>query len=148
MKPKFKSAFMDVARRFAELSTARKLHVGAIVVKDGRIVSIGYNGMPSGWENECEDKRYEEGEYEPHVWYESKKEVLHAEANAITKLARSNESSEGAVMFCTHTPCIECAKLIHQSGIKHVYFGEDYVASKGAGVEFLEQCGIVLERVI
>ena len=136
MKHKMKLAFMDVACRFAELSHANRLKVGSVIVKDERIISIGYNGMPTGWDNECEH----EGK--------SKPEVLHSEANAILKVARSSDSTVGASIFCTHTPCIECAKLIHQSGIKHVYFGEDYIASKGAGVEFLEQCGIVLERVI
>lgn len=133
MKDKFKFAYMDVASRFAELSHATRAKVGAIVVKDDRIISIGYNGMPSGWENECE------------VEGRSRPEVLHAEANAITKLARSSESSEGATMFVTHSPCIECAKLIVQSGIPAVYYKSRYGAAKGCGVEFLLESGINIE---
>jgi dCMP deaminase len=155
MKSKFVFAYMDTAKRFAQLSTARKLKVGSIIVKDNRIISIGYNGMPSGWSNECEDvDRPIWMDWEPRGEDElgmcrlkSKPEVLHAEANAISKVARSAESCEDAVLFCTHTPCIECAKLIYQSGIKTVYFGEDYVASKGSGKQFLINCGIEMIKV-
>jgi dCMP deaminase len=144
MKPKFLSAFMDVAKRFAELSSAKRLKVGAIVVKDDRIISIGYNGMPSGWDNNCEEKVYkidgflvdDQGCYE----LKTKPEVLHAETNAIAKLARSNESGLGADMFITHAPCMDCAKLIYQSGIKRVVFGKAYRDS--SGVEFLKASGI------
>ena len=101
---------MDVAERFARLSSAQRAKVGAIIVKDKRIISIGYNGMPSGWDNDCEH----DGKTKP--------EVLHAETNAIAKVAQSNESSRGSEIFCTHLPCIECAKLIHQSGIVTVYY--------------------------
>lgn len=121
MKNKFKVAFMDCAETFAQLSSAKRLQVGCIIVKDDRIISIGYNGMPSGWDNECEiDGR-------------SRPEVLHAEANAITKVAQSSDSSKGAVLFCTHEPCIDCAKLIHQSGIQHVIYKNSYNAAKGPG---------------
>ena len=123
---------MDVAERFAKLSHARRLQVGAIVVKDDRIISIGYNGMPSGWDNDCE------------VNGKTKPEVLHAEANALMKLAKSTESSEDAVLFITHFPCIECAKLIYQAGISKVYYGQFYEASKGAGDSFLKKAGIEL----
>jgi dCMP deaminase len=119
MKPKFIHAYMDVAKRFAQLSYAQRLKVGAIVVKDDRIISIGYNGMPSGWENNCEEEN------------KTRPEVLHAESNAIAKLARSNDSGVGADIFITHSPCIECAKLIFQSGIERVYFGENYRNSDG-----------------
>jgi dCMP deaminase len=135
MKEKFKLAFMDCAERFAQLSTAKKLQVGSIIVKDNRIISIGYNGMPSGWDNECE-----------HLG-KSKPEVLHAEANAITKVARSSENCEDSVIFCTHMPCIECAKIIYQSGISKVYYKEDYNAAKGTGKPFLQECDIELEQV-
>lgn len=155
MKVKFVSAYMDTAKRFAQLSTSRKLKVGSIIVKDNRVISIGYNGMPSGWSNECEDvDRPAWMTWEPRDDAElgqcrlkSKPEVLHAEANAITKVARSVESCEGAVLFCTHTPCIECAKLIYQSGIKAVYIGEEYVATKGSGKQFLIDCGIEVTKV-
>jgi dCMP deaminase len=149
MKKKFIDAYMDVARRFAELSHARRLHVGAIVVKDDRIISIGYNGMPSGWNNDCEDESVE-----PYTGFEgsihrivlkTKPEVLHAESNAISKLARSSESGLGADLFVTHSPCLDCAKLIYQSGIKHVYFGLPYRSNEG--VEFLKKSGVIVEEV-
>ena len=122
MKPKFIDAYMDVAERFGKLSTARRLNVGAIVVKDNRIISIGYNGMPSGGSNVCE----EDGK--------SKPEVLHAEANAITKLAKSTESGQDAYMFCTYAPCVDCAKLILQSGIKEFHYEENYKNEDGIKV--------------
>jgi dCMP deaminase len=129
---------MDTAYRFAELSEAVRAKVGAIIVKDRRIISIGYNGMPSGWDNCCEDE-LEDGTLK------TKPQVLHAEANAIAKLSQSSESARDAVLFCTHMPCMECAKLIHQSGIRTVYYGEQYVAAKGSGEEFLSISGITLE---
>ena len=149
---------MKVAIETAKLSTAKKLKVGAIVVKDNRIISIGYNGMPSGWDNECENLVLLEGvagtldkihpnDYDIYCELKSKPEVLHAEANAITKLARSPESGEGAAIFVTHTPCIECAKLIYQSGITEVYYANHYDASKGSGWEFLQRCGIRCEYI-
>ena len=126
---------MDVAERFAQLSSAQRAKVGAIIVKDKRIISIGYNGMPSGWDNECE----EDGKTKP--------EVLHAETNAIAKVAQSNESSRGSELFCTHLPCMECAKLIHQSGIVTVYYREEYQAAKGTGKQFLIDSGIEVIKV-
>jgi len=148
MKQKFKKAFMEVAHTFANLSHAKKLKVGAIVVKDERIISIGYNGTPTGWDNECEAPEWSEGDWEPDLTYRTKPEVIHAEANAITKLARSSESSEGATLFCTHTPCIECAKLIYQSGIKEVIVAKSYVAHVGSGLEFLEKSGVTVEILL
>lgn len=129
---------MEVAKTFANLSSAKRLHVGAIVVKDDRIISIGYNGMPSGWDNDCEYIK-EDGNLK------SKPEVLHAESNAVAKLARSNESGLGADIFITHAPCIDCAKLIYQSGIKTVYYRTEYRAT--AGIEFLEKSGISVLKV-
>jgi dCMP deaminase len=152
MKPKYIKAHMEVAGTYARLSTARRLQVGAIVVKDDRIISIGYNGMPSGWDNNCED---EVVEIQPEYGVGSilvntgelktKPEVLHAEANAIAKVARSPESSENAVIFVTHAPCIECAKLIYQSGIKQVFYRDNYRSD--AGIEFLKQAGITINKV-
>lgn len=133
MKDKFKRAYMQTAENFAELSSAKRLHVGAIVVKDDRIISIGYNGMPSGWSNVCEDVT-EDGTLK------TKPEVLHAETNAIAKLARSNESGLDSTMFVTHAPCLDCAKLIYQSGITTVYYKNNY--RDIAGIKFLEQSGI------
>lgn len=169
MKEKFVKAFMDTAYRFAELSPARRLHVGAIVVKDDRIISIGYNGMPVGWDNDCEYKDYMHGdaggwlnpdeieerwpheEYDPSVEsnrrfrYVTRDEVLHAESNAIAKLAKSNDSGLGADLFVTHSPCIHCAKLIHQSGIRRVFYGENY--RDDAGKEFLQKSGVIVSQI-
>ncbi len=142
MKEKHLDAFMDTAYRFAELSEAVRAKVGAIIVKDRRIISIGYNGMPTGWDNVCEDTVYQQ---DGSTALKTKPEVLHAEANAIAKLAQSPESARDAVLFCTHMPCMECAKLIHQSGIRTVYYGERYEAAKGSGEQFLGKSGIKLE---
>ena len=138
MKEKFKRAYMKTAETFAELSHARRLHVGAIVVKDDRIISIGYNGMPAGWDNDCEEivELREDGHHE----LKTRPEVLHAETNAIAKLARSNESGHGADLFVTHSPCLDCAKLIYQAGISRVWFGKNY--RDDAGVKFLKKSGI------
>ena len=104
MKEKFKQVYMKTAHTFAELSHARRLKVGCIIVKDDRIVSIGYNGMPAGWDNNCEhEMKWPNGEIR---FLETKEEVLHAESNAIAKLARSNESGDGAALFFTHSPCM------------------------------------------
>lgn len=138
MKEKFKRAYMKTAQTFAELSSAQRLHVGAIVVKDDRIISIGYNGMPAGWSNVCEDVS-EDGTLK------TKPEVLHAETNAIAKLAKSNESGLGADIFVTHSPCLECAKLIYQSGIRAVYYNQSYRDTTGA--DFLKKSGVIIEQL-
>ena len=143
MKPKFIYAFMKTAETFAELSHARRLHVGAIVVKDDRIISIGYNGMPAGWDNDCEDQTYDEDGF--HITLKSKPEVLHAETNAIAKLAKSTESGDGAVLFVTHMPCLDCAKLIFQSGIRSVFYRDSYRNTDG--VTFLERSGVNVTQV-
>ena len=150
MKKKWVDAFMDTAERFAELSSATRLKVGAVVVKDNRIISIGYNGMPAGWSNECE---YRVSEYNEVTksWYlteetKTKDEVIHAEANAILKLARDGESGNGADLFCTHAPCINCAKLIYGAGIKKVYYRESYRDT--FGTDFLSKCNIEVEKYI
>jgi len=150
---------MDWARRASELSHARRLHVGAVIVKDDTVISYGYNGMPAGWDNNCEDRKYMSGneggwlsqdEIESQWQYleedgtrytlKTKPEVLHAESNAIAKLARSNNSGRDADIFITHAPCLDCAKLIYQSGIRRVWFGTAYRDS--AGLEFLQRSGI------
>lgn len=156
MKQKFIDAYMKTAETFAELSSAKRLHVGAIVVKDDRIISIGYNGMPSGWDNNCEDKFYcDDGDWseqllkEANQWMNyklvSKPEVLHAETNAIAKLAKSTESGDGAKLFVTHAPCLDCAKLVYQSGINSVYYRNNYRSDDG--IRFLEKAGIAVEKV-
>ena len=143
MKKKWIDAFMDTAERFAKLSSAKRLKVGSVVVKDNRIISIGYNGMPSGWTNVCEEKVWDKtGDYE----LKTKDEVIHAEANAILKLARDGESGNGADLFCTHAPCINCAKLIYGAGIKKVYYRESYRDT--LGVDFLDKCDIKVEKYI
>lgn len=143
MKDKFKQLYIDIAHRVAELSHARRLHVGAIVVKDDRIISMGYNGMPAGWDNDCEDivELHEDG---GHI-LKTRPEVLHAETNAIAKLARSTESGLGADIFITHAPCLDCAKLIYQSGIRTVYYGSAYRSTDG--VDFLSKSGINVEQI-
>ena len=134
MKEKFVKAYMEVAEVFANLSHAKRLKVGAIVVKGDRIISIGYNGTPAGWDNVCEDENYR-----------TIPEVVHAEANSIAKLAKSQESGEEAIMFITHTPCVECSKLIYTSGIKKVYFKNYY--RDQSGLEFLKKCKVEVEQV-
>jgi dCMP deaminase len=142
MKQKWAEAFMDTAERFAQLSSAKRLHVGAVVVKDDRIISIGYNGMPSGWDNNCEDEFVNEvGD----LVLKSKVEVLHAETNAIAKLAKSNESGLGATMFVTHAPCLDCAKLIYQSGIGSVLYRNSYRSDDG--INFLKKCKVEVEQL-
>lgn len=133
MKDKFIQLYMNWAREAAGLSHARRLQVGAVIVKDDTVISYGYNGMPSGWDNVCEH----EGTTKP--------EVLHAESNAIAKLARSSNSGLNADIFITHSPCMECAKLIFQSGIKQVFYAEDYrIAS---GIDFLKKSKIKVTKV-
>jgi len=142
IKEKFLQAYMDVAERFSKLSHARRLHVGAIVVKDDRIISIGYNGMPAGWDNDCEDEVVLEQDEKFVKVLKTKPEVLHAETNAIAKLAKSNESGLGASMFITHAPCLDCAKLIYQSGISSVLYRDAYRDTNG--ITFLEKSGITV----
>jgi dCMP deaminase len=129
---------MDWARRAAQLSLARRLNVGAVIVKDDTVISYGYNGMPAGWDNNCE-----------HILQDgtlkTNPEVLHAESNAIAKLAKSNNSGLGADLFVTHSPCLECAKLIYQSGISRVFYSEDY--RDDAGLQFLYKSGLIVEKL-
>ena len=148
MKQKYINAHIRVAEIYASLSTAKRLQVGAIVVKDNRVISIGYNGMPSGWDNNCEDEIghvLDDNGNIVETRLKTKPEVLHAETNAIAKLARSNESGLGAVMFITHAPCLDCAKLIYQSGISNVYYRNAY--RETAGVEFLLKSGVDVEQI-
>jgi dCMP deaminase len=176
MKQKYVDMYMDWAARCAQLSHAVRLQVGAVIVKDDSVISYGYNGMPAGWDNNCEDKEFmdrgaggwldpqeieerwpfeetivvanDNESFETEVRYKlkTKPEVLHAESNAIAKLARSTNSGVGADIFITHAPCIECAKLIYQSGIKKVYFGQQYRSDDG--VKFLEKSGVEVSQVI
>jgi dCMP deaminase len=162
MKTKFINAHMKAAEVYAELSTARRLQVGCVIVKDNTIIGIGYNGMPSGWDNDCEEilyvlkdecyyteKQMKENGYNEtsHGWSKmrSKREVLHAETNAIAKVARSTNSTEDAALFVTHAPCLDCAKIIHQAGITEVYYKNTYRTEEG--IYFLDKCGIRVHKV-
>ena len=153
MKPKFLNAHMKAAEVYSQLSSARRLQVGCVVVKDNTIIGIGYNGMPSGWDNDCEqriyndlDERYQYlNEDGSHYSLKTRPEVLHAETNALAKIARSTNSSDGASLFVTHAPCIDCAKLIHQSGINSVYYRNTY--RDDFGIDFLKKCNIEVEQI-
>jgi dCMP deaminase len=168
MKDKFVKLYMDWAERCAELSHAKRLHVGAVIVKDDTVISYGYNGMPAGWDNDCENKVWDKGaggwlspeefeeQYPYEGWHEgaqrdvryglkTKPEVLHAESNAIAKLAKSHNSGLGATMFITHAPCLDCAKLICQSGISSVLYRNAYRDT--SGIAFLEKSGIEIKQI-
>jgi dCMP deaminase len=170
MKQKFIDLYMDWAKRTAQLSHARRLQVGAVVVKDDSVISYGYNGMPAGWDNDCENVEWcsaggwlspeeiekgwpYEGTYldadgntmQGRYRLKTKPEVLHAESNAIAKLAKSSNSGTGASIFVTHSPCMECAKLIAQSGISSVYYNENY--RDDAGIKFLEKSGVTVNKI-
>jgi dCMP deaminase len=129
---------MEAAYVYSKLSYCLRLKVGAVIVKDNRIISVGYNGSPAGWNNCCEDAN---NKTLPHI--------LHAEKNCILKLAKSTESGENSVMYVTHEPCQDCATLIYGAGIKTVYWSEPYIsASSGSGVDFLKKCKIKTKRIV
>jgi len=144
-------AHMKAAEAYADLSYAQRLKVGSIVTKDNRVVSIGYNGTPAGWDNICETPILKkvsdspDGQAYVDLVLETKPEVIHAEANAIAKLARSSESGEGAVMYITHAPCFNCAKLIYTAGIKKVFYRNTYRSEEG--IQFLNKCNIEVEKI-
>jgi dCMP deaminase len=168
MKQKFIDYFMSIGDLTAQLSYAKRLQVGAVIVKGNQILASGYNGMPSGWENNCEDKDWLESDagmwldaediqeqwpfrgYRPDVDREmryrlkTKPEVLHAEMNALMRLAASTESSLGSTLFTTHSPCINCAKAIYQAGIDTVYYKEEYKSTDG--IEFLKKTGVNVRK--
>ena len=162
MEQRFKDLYIDIAIRVSQMSRAERLQVGCILVKQDRIISMSWNGTPAGWDNICEDKVYmdydvggwlspeeieEKWPLEDHIGryhLKTRAEVLHAESNCISKLARSGESGLGSVMFVTHAPCIDCAKLIYQSGISAVYYVNNYRSR--SGIEFLIKCGIHVEQ--
>ena len=143
MKNKFIPMYMEIAGIIAKQSSAKRLQVGAIVVKEDRVISIGYNGMPAGWTNECEEvvEYHEDGG----TVTKTKPEVIHAEANAIAKLAKGNESGDGSTMFLTHAPCLDCAKQIYTAGIKTVYFRDHY--KNDDGIQFLERCHVKIKNI-
>ncbi|WP_430399802.1 deoxycytidylate deaminase [Flavobacterium sp.] len=131
-KVKYDKAYLRIAKEWGQLSYCKRKQVGAIIVKDRMIISDGYNGTPSGFENCCED------EDNLTKWY-----VLHAEANAILKVARSTQSCENATLYITLSPCKDCSKLIHQSGIKRVVYHQEYKDT--SGVDFLKKAGVEVE---
>ena len=131
---KYDKAYLRIAKEWSQLSYCKRKQVGAIIVRDRMIISDGYNGTPTGFENCCED---ESGLTN---WY-----VLHAEANAILKVARSTQTCDGATLYITLSPCQECSKLIHQSGIKRVVYQHGYRDT--TGVDFLMQAGVIVEQI-
>jgi dCMP deaminase len=146
MKPKFIDYYMRIAEVTADLSYAKRLHVGAVIVKENQILATGYNGMPSGWENVCEIEMMDfpdesvDDSLPLLVRLKTKPEVLHAEMNSLMKVAKSNESTDGATLFCTHAPCLDCAKASYQAGIKEVIYKNDYRSMDG--INFLKLCGV------
>ena len=170
MKPKFQKLYNNIAHEVAKMSHARRLQVGAVIVKDDRVISMGYNGMPAGWDNDCENiewcsgggwlspEEIEEGwpyegtyldadgnEMQGRYRLKTKPEVLHAESNAIAKLAKSTNSGLGADLFVTHMPCLDCAKIIYQSGISRVWYGANY--RDDSGIKFLEKSGVEVKQI-
>lgn len=137
MKKKVIKMYSDIVDVIAEQSYSRRFKVGCVIIKDDNIISFGYNGTPKNWDNNCE--------YEQDDKLVTKDDVLHAETNAITKLVKSGISCVGAIMFVTCSPCIHCAKLIYQSGIKAVYYKEDYRDT--SGLIFLKRCGIEVVKI-
>mgnify|MGYP001140985334 CR=1 FL=1 len=131
---RYDKAYLRIAQEWGKLSHCKRKQVGALIVKDRMIISDGYNGTPTGFENYCED---EEGYTK---WY-----VLHAEANAILKVAASTQSCKGATLYITLSPCKECSKLIHQAGIVRVVYSKDY--KDNSGLRFLDKAGIELELI-
>jgi dCMP deaminase len=144
MKDRFIPVYANIAKEFASLSRARRLKVGAIIVKDDKIISCGFNGTPTGWNNNCEDTLISYKDNFQEGTLVTRPEVIHAEHNALYKLAKSNESGLGATMFCTHSPCIECAKGVFMSGIDVFYYGEEYRGKEG--LEFLKKAGVTVRN--
>jgi len=161
---------MSAAEVYAKLSSARRLQVGCVIVKDNTIIGIGYNGMPSGWDNNCEDVEWcssggwlspeeivegwpYEGTYldadgnemQGRYKLKTKPEVLHAETNALAKVAKSTNSSDDATLYVTHAPCLDCAKLIYQSGINSVFYRNTYRDNQG--IDFLIKCNVGVNRI-
>jgi dCMP deaminase len=135
---KLDQAYMDIAARWSQMSHAMRKQVGCIIVKDSQIISDGYNGTPNGFDNNCE--------FYSKFGSETKPEVLHAESNALTKLAKSTQSSDNATVYITLMPCYDCAKLMIQSGICRVVYGNDY--RDRSGVELLEQANIECSSIL
>lgn len=138
MKRKFVDLYIEIAEVVAKTSTATRLKVGAVAVKDHRILSVGYNGTPPGFDNNCETLN-EDGSTV------TRPEVIHAEQNAIYKMARDGQSALGADLFVTHAPCVECAKAIKTSGFRKVWYKNQYRSDDG--IKFLQQLGVEVEKI-
>lgn len=166
MNDRMKTLYMDLAHRVAQMSRAVRLQVGCVIVKDDNIISFSWNGTPAGFDNDCENKNYcfsrdfnnnyFPGTEEAYPFVDenghryalkTKDEVLHAEENAIIKLAKNGYSSQGAELFCTHFCCMSCAKLIAGAGIKKLYWRSKYPRDGGQALKFLEQCGVECEQL-
>lgn len=133
-KNRFDRMYLDVANRIGLLSYSKRSQVGAVLVKEDNIIAFGYNGTPRGFENNCEDENYT-----------TKREVLHAESNAIAKVARTTSSSEGSTLYTTLSPCYDCAKMIHQAGVVRVVYEHTYRDEDG--IDFLRLCGVSCEQI-
>lgn len=155
---KYNQVYMETAKVFSKLSWAVRKKVGAVIVKNGTIISQGWNGTPTGFDNSCEitknctcfggtdlDLRKCKKCNGSGKFKETKPEVIHAEMNAILKLAKSTMSSDGASLYVTLSPCLECSKLILQSGIKEIYYLEEY--RDNSGLQFLEKSGIIVKQI-
>jgi dCMP deaminase len=144
MITRYDIVYMKMASEWGQLSNARRKKVGALLVKNNTIIADGYNGTPSGFENECENPVFdEEGNF---LNYETKWYVLHAESNALAKVAKSTQSSEGSTLYVTMSPCRECSKLILQAGIKRVVYSESYRDS--AGLDLLKKAGVDVVQIV
>ena len=146
---RYNNLYMDIAERISKMSHARRLQVGSVLVQNDSIISYGWNGMPAGWDNNCEDE-----ELQTYAGFEgsiynvkliTKPEVLHAEANCLMKVAKTTNSSLGSTLYVTHAPCIGCAKIIHQAGVKSVYYKHIY--RNEDGIKFLETCGVEVTKI-
>ncbi len=156
---KLDQTYMAMAKEWSKMSYAERKKVGCLIVKDGQIISDGYNGTPSGFNNDCEEILYTCDEYDLYAAEEmmldkdkekffklkTKPEVLHAESNALMKLARSTNSSEGATIYCTYSPCFDCAKLIIQAGIKRVVYDEVYRCKEG--LDLLKKAKVEIYKI-
>lgn len=170
MKPRLKNLYMKIAKDCSEMSRAIRLKVGCVIIKDDNIISFSWNGTPAGWDNNCENKEWmpgtageflnpqeivEQYPYTAESDYDNaylgryrlktKPEVLHAERNALDKLAKNGGGAKDASLFTTHSPCLECAKSIYGAGIKEIYYTNDYRSYDG--IDFLKKCGIKVEKI-
>ena len=140
-KSKYIDFYMKIVHNVAEMSYAKRLKVGSILVKNDSIISYGWNGTPAGWDNNCENEENENGQ----IILKTKAEVMHSEMNCISKVAKSNISAKNSTMFLSHAPCVQCAKLIYGAGITSVYFRNHY--RNQDGLEFLKKCKINVNEV-